>query len=168
MSQLKINLMKNVTAFSALILCILLLGGCAPVKFYSNSGLTQSSGLKYYTVKPYLLVEKESSTNNVVKASIVYMPDLENPQYMVLRDGFGSRKVDLKLTDGTINTFGVSSEADLAETIEALSAVIDKSAEAVKDMTFKGAPGAPVATYVELFDVSMNNGATSLRKIEFR
>jgi hypothetical protein len=151
-----------------MILLIILLGGCSPVKFYSNSALTQSSGLKYYSVKPYLLVEKENSTNNIVKASVVYMPDLENPQYMVLRDGLGSRKVDLKLTDGTINTFGVSSDSDLAKTIEALSAVIDKSAEAVKDMTLKGVPGASAATYVELYDVSMTNGATSLKKIEFR
>jgi hypothetical protein len=160
--------MKSVTTMSAVILLVSFLGGCAPVKFYSNSGLTQSSGLKYYTVKPYLLVEKEASTNNVVKATVIYMPDLENPQYMVLRDGFGSRKVDVKLTDGTINTFGVSTEADLAKTIEAFSSVIDKSAEAVKDISLKGVPGAAPATYVELYDISLNDGVTSLRKIEFR
>jgi hypothetical protein len=38
---------------------ILAFAGCASVKFYSNSELTKKSGLKYYTVKPVLQVERE-------------------------------------------------------------------------------------------------------------
>lgn len=159
--------MKNVTYFYAFILIVLLSWGCAPVRFYSNPELTRSSGLKYYTVKPYLLVEKESSSNNVVKASVIYLPDLENPQYMVVKDGPGSRKVDLKLQEGTINTFGVATDADLAKSIEAFSTLIAKSASAVNDLTLKGVPPSAASTYMELYDVIMSNGITSLKKIEF-
>ena len=77
--------MKN----STLAAIILVLTGCAPVKFYSNPGLTENSGLKYHTVKPYLQVEKDPLNNSIVKATVIYLPDLANPQYMIIKDGFG-------------------------------------------------------------------------------
>jgi hypothetical protein len=157
--------MKNLFSFSALFIAFLL-SGCVPVKFYSDNGL--NSGLKYYTVKPYLLVEKDLSTDRTVKASTIYLPDLENPQYIRIEDGFGSRKVDLKLSDGSINTFGTSTENDIAKSIEAFSTLIAKSASAVEDLKLKGIPQGITATYVELYEVSMIDGLTSLRKIEFR
>lgn len=156
--------MKNLFSFSAL-LFVLLFQGCVPVKFYSNNGL--NSGLKYYTVKPYLLVEKDLTTDRTIKASTIYLPDLENPQYMRIEDGFGSRKIDLKLSDGSINTFGVSTENDIAKSIEAFSTLISKSASAIDDLKLKGIPQAVTSTYVELYEVSMVNGLTSFRKIEF-
>lgn len=151
-------------------LTILALNSCAPVKFYSNSALTESTGLKYYTVKPYLLVEREVVSSAVVKATVIYLPDLENPQYMVINDGLGSRKVDLKLMDGSINTFGLTSDPKIAETIEALSALISKSASAVTDLsTLKNIPlAASSSTITELYEFFMANGVTSVKKIEIR
>ena len=144
--------------------------GCAPVKFYSNSGLTQKSGLKYYTVKPFLLVERDPVSNNVLKATALYLPDLENPQYMVIKDGLGSRKVDLKLTDGSINTLGVATDSKIAETIDALAALISKSTTAITDLSaFKGQPQAVAALAItELYEIFMVNGVTTLKKIEIR
>jgi len=51
--------MKKLSLAAIFGLIILLLIGCAPVKFYSNSGLTENTGLKYYTVNPFLQVEME-------------------------------------------------------------------------------------------------------------
>ena len=73
-------------------LVMLLITSCAPVKFYSNDGLTEKTGLKYYTVKPFLHVERDAETNRIVKANVVYLPDLAHPQYMVMQDGLNSRK----------------------------------------------------------------------------
>jgi hypothetical protein len=44
--------MKKSISAAIVGLIILVITGCAPVKFYSNPGLTENSGLKYYTVKP--------------------------------------------------------------------------------------------------------------------
>lgn len=55
---------------------ILAFTGCSPVKFYSNAELTKQSGFKYYTPKPYLQVERDQVTDNIVKATILYLPDL--------------------------------------------------------------------------------------------
>jgi len=162
--------MKQAILKTAICLALTSLSGCSPVKFYSNSGLTESSGLKYFTVKPYLMVEKEAVSNNVVKVSVIYMPDLENPQYMVVKDGPGARKVDLKLTDGSISTLGLSTDTKIAESIEALSALISKSASAIDDLAnLKGLPPSASASIVtELYEVTMSNGSTSVRKIEIR
>jgi len=162
--------MKKSISAAIIGLIVLVLTGCAPVKFYSNPGLTEKSGLKYYTVKPFLLVEKDPANNSVVKATVVYLPDLANPQYMVAKDGLGSGKIDLKLTDGSINTLGVTTDPEIAETIEAMAALISKSTAAITDLsTLKGIPQAPAAaTVTELYEVIMGTEGTTVKKVEFK
>ncbi len=149
---------------------ILALTGCSPVKIYSNAELTKKSGLKYYTVKPFLQVERDVANNSIVKATLLYLPDLENPQYIAVKDGLGSRKLDLKLTDGSINTIGFESDPQIAETITALAGLISKTTTSIADLnSLKAIPGATAQTTVtELYDIIMANGVTSVRKIEIK
>jgi hypothetical protein len=161
--------MKNV--FLKLIsgVFILTFTGCTSVQFYSNSELTKKSGLKYYTVKPYLQVERETVNNNIVKATILYLPDLENPQYIAMKDGLGSKKLDLKLADGSITTFGMETDPKIAESIAALATLVSKSATAITDLsTLKVIPGSATTTITELYDIVMTNGITSVKKIEVK
>ena len=162
--------MKNTLTKVVAGIFILSFIGCAPVKFYSNAELTQKSGLKYYTVKPYLMVERDPENSNVLKATVIYLPDLENPQYMVIRDGLGSRKVDLKLTEGSINTFSVATDPKIAESIEAFAALAAKGTAAIADLSaLKGIPPtAATSTITELYEIFMNNGVTSVKKIEIK
>ncbi len=162
--------MKN--AFLNLIMgsLILALVGCTSVKFFSDPGLTKKSGLKYYTVKPYLQVERETVNNTITKANIIYLPDLENPQYIALKDGLGSKKLDLKLSDGSITTFGMETDPKIAESIASLAALLSKTTTAITDLSsLKGIPGVKTSTTVtELYDIIMTNGVTSVRKIEVK
>jgi pectin methylesterase-like acyl-CoA thioesterase len=162
--------MKN--AFLKLISGVLILAftSCTSVQFYSNPELTQKSGLKYYTVKPYLQVERETINKTIVNATILYLPDLENPQYIAIKDGLGSKKLDLKLADGVITTFGMETDPNIAESITALTALVSKTATAITDLsTMKGIPGAAApATVTELYDIIMTNGVTSVKKIEVK
>jgi hypothetical protein len=162
--------MKNTLSKVVTSILFLTLVGCAPVKFYSNSELTQKSGLKYYTVKPYLLVERDPATGNILKATVVYMPDLENPQYMVVRDGLGSRKVDLKLTEGSINTISVATDPKIAESLEALATLAAKGTAALADLSaLKGVyPTAVSSSVTELYEVFMVNGVTTVKKIDIK
>jgi hypothetical protein len=153
-----------------LVICFVILAfaGCAPVQIYSNSGLTSRTGLKYYTVKPFLHVEKEAGTNRIVKATVVYLPDLANPQYMIIHDGLNSRKVNLKFTDGAINTFGYSSTSKVPESVDALAAMITKGTDAITEL--KSVSGlqqakAPSNT-VELYEIVIGADKTTLRKVE--
>ena len=171
MSQLnQFTAMKN--AFITFISGIFILAftGCTSVQFYSNPELTQKSGLKYYTVKPYLQVERETVNNSIVKAIIVYLPDLENPQYIVMKDGLGSKKLDVKLSEGAISTFGLDTDPQIDESVEALTALVSKTASAINDLsTLKGIPGAAATpTVTELYDIIMTNGQTSVKRIEVK
>ena len=149
---------------------ILAYTGCSPVKFYSNAELTKQAGFKYYTVKPYLQVERDPATNNVIKATILYLPDLENPQYVAIKDGLGSRKLDLKLSDGSITTLGLDTDPLIAETLTAIGNMVSKTASAVTDLsTLKGVPPtAASSTITELYDIVMVNGITSVKRIEVK
>jgi hypothetical protein len=144
--------------------------GCSPVRFYSNAELTKNSGFKYYTVKPYLQVERDPATNNIVKATILYLPDLENPQYVAIKDGLGSRKLDLKLTDGTMTALGLDTDPLIAETLTAIGNIVSKTASAVTDLSMLKSvpPTAASSTVTELYDIIMTNGITSVKKIEVK
>jgi hypothetical protein len=160
---------KSLSVTIAGVLAVLLTS-CAPVKFYSDRELSKKTGLKYYTSKPYLQTEKEISTGNVVKASVIYLPDLSEPVYLVVKDGLGSRKVDVKLTDGTISTLGIASDSEIAGIVESLAALISKTSSAVSDLaTLKGLAAVPAAaTITELYEILITHEGTSLRKVELK
>jgi hypothetical protein len=162
--------MKKSIFFPVVGLFILLSFGCAPVKFYSNPGLTNKTGLKFFTAKPYLQIERELSNNTVIKQTVIYLPDLSNPQYLIIKDGLGSRKVDVKLTDGTINTLGLSTDPKIAEAINAMASLITKSSGAITDLgNFKSALPATSTNNVvtELYEVVMGPEGTVLKKVEY-
>jgi hypothetical protein len=169
---LKSNCLRIKKSISAAFVLMILLTftGCTPVKFYSNQNLTQTSGLKYYISKPYIQVERDPATNNIIKTTVLYLPDLANPQYMVIKDGIGSKKVDVKLTDGSINTFGVATYPKIPETIEAVAAMLAKSTNALSDLAaLKGMPqAAALPTITELYEVFMGPEGTTLKKVEFK
>jgi len=144
--------------------------GCSPVQFYSDAEMTKKSGLKYYTVKPYLQVERDIASNNIVKATILYLPDLENPQYIAFKDGLGTKDFDIKLTDGYVSTMGIKTDPQIAETITSLGNIISKTADAVTDLsTLKAVqPTAASSKVIELYDIIMTNGITSVKRIEVK
>jgi len=162
--------MKKVLLMQKLFAFIVVLAGCSPVMIYSDAGLTKKSGLKYYTVKPYLQVERDIVSNNITKAVILYLPDLENPQYIGINKGTGSGKFDLKLTDGTISTIGLATDPETSESVEALAALIAKGSAGIADLAaLKGLPSAVSSSSVtELYDIIMTDGQTTLKKIDIK
>ena len=68
--------MKKLTILVVVTVAGILLTGCATVKVYSDAELKNETGLRFYTLKPYLLVEYMAEKDNTVKTSVVYLPDL--------------------------------------------------------------------------------------------
>jgi hypothetical protein len=79
------NLIKirKISLIAVVFTGLIAFSGCASVKFYSDPGLRKETGLRYYTLKPYLLVEYQAEKDNTVKTSVVYLPDLENPSILL-------------------------------------------------------------------------------------
>jgi hypothetical protein len=166
-ANLKIQIMKTTISAAFVSLFIFVFIACAPVQIYSNKNLTEKSGLKYYTVKPYLHVERDSETDRVIKAAVIYLPDLSNPQYLVIRDGLNSRKINLKFKDGSITDFGYSSTGKVSESLAALAAMISKSTDALTDInTLKGLQTAKTSSNkVELYEILIDADKTTLREV---
>jgi hypothetical protein len=159
--------MKTTIIAAFVSITIFVITGCAPLQIYSNKDLTEKSGLKYYTVKPFLHVERDAETKRIVKATVVYIPDLANPQYMVIRNGLGSRKVNLKFTDGAINTFGYSSIGKTGESVDALAAMISKGTDALTELNaLKGIQAVKAnSNIVELYEIVFGSDKTTLREV---
>jgi hypothetical protein len=149
-------------------LILMILTACAPVQFYSDKSLKEKTGLKFYTVKPYLHIERDYENGRIVKSTILYLPDLANPQYMVVRDGLNSKKVNLKLTNGCIDTYGYSSTGKIDESVDALGALISKGTDAVTELkTLTGQDKIKTSSNtVELYEIVFGQDKTTLRKVD--
>jgi hypothetical protein len=159
--------MKNIVLALFISATLFAFTRCAPVQIYSNKALTEKSGLKFYTLKPFLHVERESETNRIIKATVIYLPDLANPQYMVIHDGLNSRKVNLKFTNGSIDNFGYTSTGKVSESVDALAALITKSTDALTDLTALKSlqPVKAASGTVELYEVIFGADKTSLKLV---
>lgn len=158
--------MKNSITILALSVSLSLLQGCSQVKFYSDPGLTNETGLRFFTLKPYLLVEYKATKDNTVKTSVLYLPDIVNPQYMLLKPGIGSNEIKLGLENGALESYGLTSEPELAENIEAIAALLAKGAGAVETFAGREMPSADeTGNCFRLYEIIPGDGNTVLREI---
>ena len=130
--------MKKLAILAALTVSGILLTGCATVKIYSDAGLKNETGLRFYTLKPYLLVEYLAEKDKTVKTSVIYLPDLSDPQSMVLKPGVGSSELKMAFKNSALESYGVAVDSQLPESMEAFAAMLSKSAYAAQ--AFEGAP----------------------------
>jgi len=158
--------MRNSITLLALTASLFLMPGCSQVKFYSDPGLTKETGLRFFTFKPYLLVEYKATKDNTVITSVVYLPDIANPQYMALKPGIGSNEIKLGLENGALESYGLTSEPELAENIEAIAALLAKSAGAVEAFTGREMPSTDETNIsFRLYEIISEGGNAILREI---
>lgn len=160
--------MKNSIFISILFIIVFISASCAPVSFYSNPELTEKAGLKYYTKKPYLMVERDPESNRISNAIVIYLPDLANPQYMIINGGIGSRKIEMELSEGSIKSFGSTSDPEIDETVTALAGLISKGAGTLTDIAALRNPPTLIENEVsvELYEILIDSGGTRVRKVE--
>jgi len=144
----------------------IILAGCATVKFYSDPDLKNETGLRYYTLKPYLLVEYRAEKDNTVKTSVVYLPDLANPQYLEFKTGIGSNDIKLTFTNSSLTSYGVVSESMFSETLEAVAAMLSKSAYAAQGFTGPGMSDTDESgTYFKIYEIIPGRDGTTIKEI---
>lgn len=122
---------------SALLLSAVLIGGlsgCSTVTISSTPQLNKNSqtGVKFYYSKPYLLVTRTGAKDNPISVQIVYLPDVENPQYAHFRTGLGSTQLNLELTNSILSKFGQTGDSKIPETLTAVGSLLGGAAGAFK------------------------------------
>ncbi|MGD0340877.1 MAG: hypothetical protein ABSA76_04105 [Bacteroidales bacterium] len=155
--------MKQFNLIATPALAILLLCSCASVKFFSDSGLKNKTGLKIFSARPYILSDNSSGKD---KLSVIWLPDIQNPQYLVLRPGIGSNSIKLAFKEGSITSFGITADNNLPETINSLASLLSKSTAAIETLgSAPEASGSSPSASFELYEITVENDTTVLRRI---
>lgn len=160
--------MKKLFVIAAILVAVVLLNDCATVKIYSDAGLNAETGLRFYTLKPYLLVEYMAEKDNTVKTSVVYLPDLSSPQFMKLKPGIGSSELKMTFSNSALESYGVATDSQLPESMAAFADILSKSAYAAQ--TFTGTRPGVNAEQTEippfrLFEILITPAGTKLKEV---
>ena len=162
--------MKKLTVIAAILVAFIAFSGCATVKVYSDAGLKNETGLRFYTLKPYLLVEFRAEKDNTVKTTIIFLPDVSSPQFMFLKPGIGSSELKMSFKNSALESYGVVTDSQLPESMEAFAAVLSKSAYAAQNFTGPVAPGTisqDNEIAFRLFEILPAPSGTILREVTF-
>ncbi len=160
--------MKRLTVLAAIPVAFILSSGCATVKIYSDSQLTRETGLRYYTLKPYLLVEYKADKDNTLKTSVVYLPDLSAPQFMKLKPGIGSSELKMTFSNSALESYGVVTDSQLSESMAAFADILSKSAYAAQNFTrqpSQDTSGQEQGVPFRLFEIQFTPGGTVLKEV---
>lgn len=149
-----------------LFVSLIVFTGCASVKFYSDADLKEETGLRYYTLKPYLLVEYKAEKDNTVKTSVVYLPDLLNPQYVKVTSGLGSNELKMSFQNSGLTSYGIVSESEIPGLLESFAAMLSKSAYAAQSFTGErmSEPNEE-ETYFRLYEIIPGTEGTELKEV---
>lgn len=161
--------MKKNLVLAVLAVAVIMITGCATVKVYSDAELTTETGLRYYTLKPYLLVEYMTSKDNTVKTSVVFLPDLSAPQYIKVKPGIGSSELKMTFINSTLESYGVATDSQLPESMAAFADILSKSAYAAQNFSDSRPDTDTVQEQVipfRLFEIVFTASGIALREVE--
>jgi hypothetical protein len=138
------------------------------VGVFKDDGLSQKTGLRVYGAKPYLLVARTEAKDKPVEVSVVYLPDLANPQYIKQTSGLGSSDLKLTLSNGMITSFGSNIDQALAESLKSLGSLLSGGAEAMGKLLKTPSAGEPSEAMFDLYEIVIEAHQTVLKKVTVR
>lgn len=143
-----------------------LLSGCATVKFYDDASLKNETGLRLYSPKPYLLVEYLGTKTVNLKTSILYLPDLSEPQYIRIKPGIGSSALKLELSNGILTSYGLTTDTKMPEALGKITDLLTKSTSSIADVVKNKTEAEPDQPVFELYEIAVADGQTKLIRVK--
>jgi hypothetical protein len=149
-------------------LIIFVFTGCASVEIYSENNLKSRTGLRFYNSKPFLLVELKSTKDMSVKTSVIYLPDLANPQYLRVKPGIGANELKLTFSNGTLSSYGITASSEIPDIITSLATLISKGSDAAKQIVGLNAQGEQEGNEesYELFEIVFTKSGVVLKRVK--
>lgn len=134
-----------------LILAVALLTACAGVRVSRlTPGNDRVEGVRFYRPAPYLLVAMDDK--GVLRASLIYLPKMNEEYVVQVKPGIGSAEAKFKLEDGwNLTEFGATSDSKTAELVTSLTGLLQAAAAELKAA---GAPSPAPGLYAFVFDPS--------------
>ncbi|MHC1731070.1 MAG: hypothetical protein AB9888_03395 [Bacteroidales bacterium] len=161
--------MKKLLVLAVLAVAFGLFTGCATVKVYSDAGLTTETGLRYYTLKPYILVEYMANKDNTVKTSVVFLPDLLYPQYIKVKPGIGSSELKMTFSNSSLESYGVATDSQIPESMAAFADILSKSAYAAQNFSGSRPDMDTAQEYAipfRLYEIVFRESGVALREVK--
>jgi len=161
--------MKKFIIPAAILVVSALFAGCSTVKIYSDAELTKETGLRCYTLKPFLLVEYQAEEDKPVKTSVIFLPDLSSPQFIRLKPGIGSSELKMTFSNSALESYGIATDSQLPESMAAFADILSKSAYAAQNFT--GTPPhaetgqEQMAKPFRLFEIILTSAGTTLKEV---
>ena len=139
----------------AMAVVALSLAGCARLQVYSDAEMKTETGFRYYTTKPYVLVVRTGAKDKPVEASVVYLPDLANPQYVRAGVGMGSNKLSMNFTNSVMTSFNQETDAKIPDLLNSVGGLAKIVAD-IRKAESKDA-GSDVGSF-DLYEIDAKSG----------
>ncbi|MDM0059015.1 hypothetical protein [Variovorax fucosicus] len=136
--------MPSATRTVFTLVALLLVAGCAEVKFYKSSDLREDTrtGIPFYVAKPYLLVARTGAKDKPVDVSVIYLPDLSKPLYARLAPGlWGSSDLSMSFSNSIVTAVGQKTDTKIPELLTSLGGLQTSLATAAKTRAETGLLG---------------------------
>jgi len=144
-------------------LCLLLFS-CAGVKIYSDANLQHPAAIQFHYAKPFLLVEHNANKDGTSKTSIIYLPDQTETYYAKLVKGFGNSDLKIAFDNGSIASFGASSDNKILLSTGSLSSLISDLAKTPNSASNEKRTNASEPEF-DLYEILVAEGKLSLKKL---
>ncbi len=128
---------------------VALMTACAGIQVSRlTSDNDQVKGVRFYRPAPYLLVTADAKGE--LKASLVYLPKINEEYVIQSKSGLGSAEAKFKLEGGwNLTEFGQTSDSKTAELVTSLAGLLKG---ATTELTATGAPSPAPGLYAFIFD----------------
>lgn len=149
---------------AGMVALLALAAGCARFAIYDNPRLAgEESGIRFYTAKPYLLVT-ESGGPEKPAVSVVYLPDLANPQFAQPRTGVGMAKLSMGLSNSILTTFGQETDTKIPDLLDSVGSLTKMLAE-LRQAQPRDLAAARPAEKFQLYEIAVVDGRTQLIRV---
>ena len=141
-----------------------LTAGCARFAIYDNPRLAgEESGIRFYAAKPYILVA-ENADSQKPDVSVVYLPDLANPQFARPQSGVGLAKLTMEFSNSILTKFGQETDTKIPELLDSVGSLTKMLAE-LRRAEPRDLGVARPAEKFQLYEIAVVDGRTQLIRL---
>ncbi|NLV20299.1 MAG: hypothetical protein GXY51_12535 [Bacteroidetes bacterium] len=77
-------------------------------------------------------MEYKAEKDNSIKTTIVFLPDISDPQFLVIKPGIGSHELKMNFENSALTSYGLVAESEYPELFESIASMLSKSAYAAQ------------------------------------
>lgn len=130
---------------------------------YRDLSIREESGVRFYAANPYILVA-ENDDPEKPDVSVVYLPDLANPQFARPQAGVGMAKLTMEFSNGILTKFGQETDTEIPELLDSVGSLTKMLAD-LRRAEPRDLRAARPAQRFQLYEIAIVDGRTRLIRL---